>query len=56
MIGRKKPPSFASHLRTTKPVLPLETVFIFGDEPLEMMEKHPVKDGPLRGNRIGEIK
>jgi hypothetical protein len=50
-ISRKNPPSFASRLRTAKPVLPLETVFIFGQEPLEMMEKHPVEDGPLRMSR-----
>jgi hypothetical protein len=34
-----------------KPVLPLETVFIFGQEPLEMMRQHPVEDGPLRMSR-----
>jgi hypothetical protein len=34
--------------RSEKAVLPLETVFIFGLEPLEMMEKHPVENGPLR--------
>ena len=46
--GRKKPPSFASRLRTAKPVFALKTRLIFGDEPLEMMKKHPVEDGPLR--------
>jgi hypothetical protein len=50
-IGLKNPPSFASRLRTAKPVLPLETVFIFGQEPVEMMEKHPVENGPLRMSR-----
>jgi len=50
-IGRKKPPSFASRLRTAKPVLPLETVFIFDQEPLEMMQQHPVENGPLRMSR-----
>jgi hypothetical protein len=34
--------------RSEKAVLPLETVFIFGQEPVEMMEKHPVKNRPLR--------
>jgi len=29
-------------------VLPLEPALVFGDEPFEMMEKHPVEDGPLR--------
>jgi hypothetical protein len=29
-------------------MLPLETVFIFGDKPLEMMKQHQVEDGPLR--------
>jgi len=47
-IGRKKPPSFASRLRTAKPVLPLETALILGQEPVEMMEENPVEDRPLR--------
>jgi hypothetical protein len=34
--------------RPEKTVLPLETTFILSQEPLEMMEKHPVEDGPLR--------
>jgi hypothetical protein len=34
--------------RSEKPILPLETVFIFGQEPVEMMEKHPAKNRPLR--------
>ncbi len=34
--------------RPEKTVLPLETTFILSQEPVEMMEKHPVKDGPLR--------
>jgi hypothetical protein len=29
-------------------IVPLESVLVFRDEPLEMMEKHPVKDGLLR--------
>jgi hypothetical protein len=32
-------------------ILPLETVFIFGQEALEMMRQHPVKDCPLRMSR-----
>jgi hypothetical protein len=51
MIGRKYPPSFASRLRTAKPVLPLEPALILGQEPVEMMEQHPVEDGPLRMSR-----
>jgi hypothetical protein len=50
--GRKKPPSFASRFRTAKPVLPLETTLILHQEPVEMMEKHPVKDRPLRMSRM----
>jgi len=50
-IGRKKPPSFASRLRTAKPVLPLETTLILHQEPVEMMEEHPVEDRPLRMSR-----
>jgi hypothetical protein len=50
-IGRKKPPSFASRLRTAKPVLPLETTLILRQEPVEMMEEYPVKDRPLRMSR-----
>jgi hypothetical protein len=34
--------------RPEKTVLPLETTLIFSQEPVEMMEKHPVEDGPLR--------
>jgi hypothetical protein len=30
------------------PVIPLEPALIFGQEPVEMMEQHPVEDGPLR--------
>ena len=51
MIGRKKPRSFASRLRTAKPVLPLEPALILGQEPFEMMEQHPVEDGALRMSR-----
>jgi hypothetical protein len=29
----------------------LETFLVFRDEALEMMEKHPVEDGPLRMSR-----
>jgi hypothetical protein len=50
-IGRKKPPSFASRLRTAKPVLPLETTLILRQEPVEMMEKDPIENGPLRMSR-----
>jgi hypothetical protein len=32
-------------------VVPLETALIFRDEPLEMMEKHPVKNGAFRMTR-----
>ena len=31
-----------------KVILPLETSLILGHEPVEMMKKHPVKNGPLR--------
>jgi hypothetical protein len=48
MTVRRKPPSFASRLRTAKPVLPLETLLIFRDESLEMMEQYPVEDRQLR--------
>jgi hypothetical protein len=37
--------------RSEKPILTLETVFIFGQEPLEMMEEYLVKDRPLRMSR-----
>ena len=37
--------------RPEKTILPFETVFIFGQEPLEMMEKRPVETGPLRMSR-----
>jgi hypothetical protein len=37
--------------RPEKTVLPVETLLILRDEPLEMMEKHPVEDGPLRTSR-----
>jgi hypothetical protein len=29
-------------------IVPLEPALVFGDEPLEMMEKHPVKNGAFR--------
>ena len=29
-------------------VFPLETTLMLSQEPDEMMEKHPVEDGPLR--------
>jgi len=38
--------------RPEKTVLPLESALIFGEEPVEMMEKHPVEDGPLRMSGI----
>ena len=50
-IGRKKPSSFASRLRTAKPVLPLETTLILRQKPVEMMEEYPIKDCPLRMSR-----
>jgi len=31
-----------------KAILPLETVPVLGEKPVEMMEQHPVEDGPLR--------
>jgi hypothetical protein len=37
--------------RPEKTVLPLETTLILNQEPVEMMEKHPVEDGPLRMSR-----
>jgi hypothetical protein len=37
--------------RTEKALCTLKTRLIFGDEPLEMMKHHPVKDGPLRMTR-----
>jgi hypothetical protein len=37
--------------RPGKTVLPLETLLMLRDEPLEMMENHPVEDGPLRMSR-----
>jgi len=40
--------SFASRLRTAKPVLPLEAALLFGWEPVEAMEHQPVKDRALR--------
>jgi hypothetical protein len=39
------------HLLDDRPeeaVLLLETSLILSQEPVEMMEQHPVKDGPLR--------
>jgi len=35
-------------VKPEKTVLPLETTLILNQEPVEMMEKHPVEDGPLR--------
>ncbi len=29
-------------------VFPLEPRLVFDDEPLEIMEQHPIEDGPLR--------
>jgi hypothetical protein len=37
--------------RPEKTVLPLETNLILCQEPVEMMEEHPVEDGPLRMSR-----
>ncbi len=34
--------------RPEEAVFPLKTPLIFGDEPLEMMEKHPVENGAFR--------
>jgi len=34
--------------RSEKTVLPLETTLILSQEPIEMMEQHPVEDPPLR--------
>jgi len=33
------------------PVGPLKAFLVFRHEPLEMMEQHPVEDGPLRMSR-----
>ena len=46
-FGRKTPELLLND-RSEKAILPLETVFIFGQEPLEMMRQHPVENGPLR--------
>jgi hypothetical protein len=32
-------------------IVPLEPALVFGDEPLEMMEKHPVENGTFRMTR-----
>ena len=37
--------------RPEKTVRPLEPALILRQEPVEMMEKHPVEDGPLRMSR-----
>jgi hypothetical protein len=37
--------------RTEEAVLLLETSLILGQEPVEMMEQHPIEDGPLRMSR-----
>ena len=37
--------------RPEKTVLPLETTLILSQEPVEMIEYHSVKDGPLRMTR-----
>ena len=37
--------------RPEKTVLPLETTLMLNQEPVEMMEEYPVKDGPLRMSR-----
>jgi len=37
--------------RPEKTVVPLETGLILSQEPVEMMEQHPVEDGPLRMSR-----
>jgi len=34
--------------RPEEAVFPLKTPLIFRDEPLEMMKKHPVENGPFR--------
>jgi hypothetical protein len=42
------------HLLDDRPeisVVPLEPALIFRDEPLEMMKKHPVENGPFRISR-----
>jgi hypothetical protein len=38
--------------RPEEPILPLETTLILRQEPVEMMEKHPVENGPLRMSRV----
>jgi hypothetical protein len=48
---RSEKPILIEAMSTAKPVLPLETIFIFGQEPLEMMEKRPVENAPLRMSR-----
>jgi hypothetical protein len=37
--------------RSEKPVFPLETTLILRQEPIEMMQQHPVENGPLRMSR-----
>jgi len=37
--------------RPEKAVFPLEPALVFRDEPLEMVEKHPVENGPFRMTR-----
>jgi hypothetical protein len=37
--------------RSEIPVVPLEPALIFRDEPLELMENHPVENGPFRMTR-----
>jgi hypothetical protein len=37
--------------RPEEPILPLETTLILRQKPVEMMEKHPVENGPLRMER-----
>jgi hypothetical protein len=37
--------------RPEETIVPLEPALVFGDEPLEMMEKHPVENGPFRMTR-----
>jgi hypothetical protein len=41
--------------RSEKPILPLETTLILRQEPVEMMEKHPVENGPLRMPRTIDV-
>jgi hypothetical protein len=37
--------------RPEVPVFPLEAALVFDEEPIEVMEQHPVEDSPFRMSR-----